>query len=325
MYKKTDHYDGNKFFNPWGANVNKSFTDLLRWKIKGNPKPWPPAFVKNQAHPDLSAPADGQVNITYIGHATLYIRSKQEGIITDPQFSLRCSPSQLIGPSRSRLPGAELTDLGSVDKVLVSHNHYDHMDLPSLVALHRTYNPTFIVPLGNGKYLRKQGINSVIELDWWETFENIRLVPAQHWSARGINDRNQALWGGFVVRVSGKQIFFAGDTGYGPHFRTIAEKLGPMDISLLPIGAYEPRWFMQDQHMNPNDAVKAHIDLRSKQSIAMHFETFRLTDEAFFDPRNDLTSALKMMEIANEQFFTPETGATLSFSATPLSSPKLSK
>jgi L-ascorbate metabolism protein UlaG (beta-lactamase superfamily) len=187
------------------------------------------------------------------------------------------------------------------------------MDLPSLIALYRTYKPEFIVPLGNAKYLKKKGITTVTELDWWQTHDGVQLVPAQHWSARGLNDRNHALWGGFVVTMAGKRIFFAGDTGYGPHFRYIYEKLGPMDISLLPIGAYEPRWFMRDQHMNPDDAVKAHIDLQSRRSIAMHFETFRLTDEAFFEPREELTKALRYHNITDDLFLTPETGSTMYF------------
>ncbi len=315
MFPKSDHCDGTKFFNPWGVHIKKTLGELIRWKKDGTPKPWPSGYVKNLGIPQISPPSDQSLLITYIGHATLLLQSKDETVITDPQFSRRASPTQLAGPSRSRLPGLSIEELPKIDKVLISHNHYDHMDLPSLKSLQKAFNPLFIMPLGNSKYLKKAGISPTIELDWWQKLENITLVPAQHWSQRGLRDRNEALWGGFVCELSNKKVFFAGDTGYGPHFNYIFNNLGPMDVSLLPIGAYEPRWFMKDQHMNPSDAVKAHLDLKSKQSIAMHFETFRLTDEGFFDPRTTLKQELLSASINLPSFYIPETGATLQVEA----------
>jgi L-ascorbate metabolism protein UlaG (beta-lactamase superfamily) len=175
-----------------------------------------------------------------------------------------------------------------VDYVVISHNHYDHLDIQSLVGVQKKFDPVFLVPIGNSEVLKENGITKVMELDWWESHGPIELVPAQHWSARGVFDRNRALWGGYVFRLNGKRVFFAGDTGYGPHFSKIRERIGMMDVAILPIGAYEPRDFMKNQHMNPEDAVLAHLDLGAKRSFGIHFETFQLTDEGFEEPRDQL-------------------------------------
>ncbi len=311
-YPVSDHYDGAKFFNPWGANNSKSLWDVFKWKAQASPRPWPVEEVSNTATPRLvAAGRAASIHVTYIGHATTYIQDSKQNILTDPQFSHRASPVSFAGPSRARKPALEIEKLPGVDTVVVSHNHYDHLDLPSLVALEHKFHPRFIVPLGNAKLLKSEGIQNVIELDWWQSADNIQLVPAQHWSARGIADRNEALWGGYVITLSSKKVFFAGDTGYGPHFKMIRDRLGPMDLSILPIGAYEPRWFMKDQHMNPDDAVLAHLDLGSRQSFAIHFETLRLTDEGFDEPRKDLATSLSQRKLESQAFFAPDVGSTL--------------
>jgi L-ascorbate metabolism protein UlaG (beta-lactamase superfamily) len=310
-YPLSDHYDGKTFSNPWGVNNSKTLWDVFKWKITTTAQTWPTA-VQNTVQPQLVKNGSAaSIHVTSIGHATVYIQDSKRSILTDPQFSLRASPVGFAGPSRIRKPALQIEELPSLDTVIISHNHYDHLDLPSLVALEKRFHPQFIVPLGNAKLLRDSGIQNIIELDWWESHHGVQLVPAQHWSARGVADRNEALWGGYVLTLSNKKIFFAGDTGYGPHFKMIHEKCGAMDLSLLPIGAYEPRWFMKDQHMNPDDAVMAHLDLRSKQSLAIHFETFQLTDEAFDEPRKHLAQALKERQVPDPDFVVQDVGATL--------------
>lgn len=312
MYPLSDHYDGKLFFNSWGVNNTKSLIDVLKWKLSGGAKDWPQEknYIKAQSQLVKEGVA-ASLHVTYIGQATTYIQDSKISILTDPQFSERASPLSFMGPKRYREPSLTIDQLPSLDLVVVSHNHYDHMDIPSLVVLEKRFKPEFIVPLGNAKYLKEAGITNVIELDWWQEYKYVRLVPAQHWSARGIYDRNEALWGGFVIKLSGKKVFFAGDTGYGPHFKMIHEKCGEMDLSLLPIGAYEPRDFMRDQHMNPEDAVKAHMDLNSKKSFAIHFETFQMTDEGYEEPRQELLRQLSLKSLGKESFFIPQLGETL--------------
>ncbi len=310
-YPKSDHYNGETFFNPWGANNAKTIWEAFKWKMTTKPALWPleitntikPIFVQNGETSSL--------HITYIGHATTYIQDSKLSILTDPQFSDRASPVSFAGPKRIRKPAIEIENIPALDFVLISHNHYDHLDLPTLSALNTKFHPTFIVPLGNSELLKSVGIEKVVELDWWQKHENIELVPVQHWSARGIRDRNKSLWGGYVITIDNQKVFFAGDTGYGPHFKMIREHCGPMDLSILPIGAYAPRWFMKDQHMNPEDAIMAHADLNSKKSFAIHFETFQLTDEPFEEPRNILSDEMKKKKILPDDFFIPQVGETL--------------
>jgi L-ascorbate metabolism protein UlaG (beta-lactamase superfamily) len=311
-YSKSDHFDGNTFYNPWGNNASKGLWDVLKWKISSSASKWPDNEIINSYRPNLvSEGKSASVHVTFIGQATTYIQDAKMSILTDPQFSNRASPISFLGPKRIRKPALQIAEIPTLDFVLISHNHYDHLDLPTIVALDKKFHPTFIVPLGNKILLEEAGLNKVIELDWWESFENIQLVPASHWSARGIYDRNKTLWGGFVINIDNKKVFFAGDTAYGPHFKMIHDKLGAMDISIIPIGAYAPRWFMKSQHIDPEEAVKAHMDLASKQSFAIHFETFQLTDEAFSEPRNLLLQEIEKAKINSNTFFIPEVGQTL--------------
>jgi L-ascorbate metabolism protein UlaG (beta-lactamase superfamily) len=311
-YPISDHYNGETFFNPWGIDATKGLWEVIKWKVTSSAVKWPDSEIINKSIPELVIDGtSSSVHVTYIGHATTYIQDAKMGILTDPQFSDRASPVGFIGPKRIRKPALQIEEIPKLDFVLISHNHYDHLDLPTLDKLNKKFHPQFIVPLGNKKLLEDEGIQNVVELDWWETFENIQLVPVSHWSARGINDRNLSLWGGYVIKSNHKKVFFAGDTGYGPHFKMIYEKLGAMDISILPIGAYAPRWFMKYQHMDPADALRAHTDLASKQSFAIHFETFQLTDEAFSEPRQLLTEEMGKAKINLNTFFIPDVGQTL--------------
>ena len=253
-----------------------------------------PARVQDEAKP-LPARGTAIAVVTFIGHSTFLIQSEAGNILTDPMFSERAGPWSVFGPRRVRPPAIALDALPPISIVLLSHNHYDHCDLPTLRALARRFDPVVITPLGNARLVRSVGIGRVDELDWWQsaatTAVPITLVPAHHFSARGMLDRNRALWGGFVFTVGMQRIYFAGDTAYGPFFADIRRRLGPIDLALLPIGAYEPRWFMKAVHMNPEEAVQAHLDLQARESIGMHFGTFQLTTEGIDDPVHDLKRA----------------------------------
>lgn len=297
-YPITDHYDGQRFYNP-GINMDKPFSDLIKWNMNRPESSWPD-FVENKAQPQIVTQLENhQTAVTFINHVTFLIQLKEINIITDPVFSERASPVQFAGPKRIRKPGMLMDQLPKIDVVLVSHNHYDHMDLNSLEKLYKKFNPLFIVPLGNEHYIKNFAPNAnVIELDWFQKtdFKNTEffLTPAQHWSARGLFDRREALWGGFVIRKNNKQIYFVGDSGYNNQlFKKIKEVLGPMQLSFIPIGAYEPRWFMKNAHMNPEEAVMTHFDVQSTRSIGMHYGTFKMTDESYDQPVKDLETAKK--------------------------------
>ena len=307
----TDHFDGHRYFNPNGANgpslsmvPRMLLTPRTRWPVSIPVQPQKPPIVQGQ-----------QVAITSIGHASFLIQAAGTGVLTDPVYADRASPSQSTGPRRVRAPGVRFDDLPPVSIVLLSHNHYDHCDLRALLELKRRFEPTVITPIGNRRLLRSVGIDQVEELDWWNASTRssipITLTPAQHNSARGMFDRNHALWGGFLIEVAGKRIFFAGDSGYGPHFEEIRRRLTPIDLALLPIGAYEPRWFMKDIHMNPEEAVQAHFDLAATGSIAMHWGVFQLTAEGIDQPAARLARALASRGIPARDFRIVEVGASV--------------
>ena len=316
----SDHCDGQVFFNLDGVNGLKSFRDVLKWKMTSKPAKWP-EWVENSAEPKLPREIkQGEAYITFINHITFLLQFAGPGgvpinVITDPVFSERVSPFKFAGPKRVRAPGLHLPSLPKIDLICLSHNHYDHMDVESLASISKRDQCAVVMPLNNKDLLRD--VSHPHELDWWETFQDrdlkVTLVPAQHWSARGINDRNKSLWGGFFIEAGGIKLYFAGDSGYGPFFKSICNKMGPADINILSIGAYEPRWFMKEQHMNPADAVQAHIDLKSKFSVGSHFECFQLTDEAIDQPRIDLKAALDAAEVPESAFTAPKTGETLHF------------
>lgn len=315
-YQKSDHFDGKRFHNP-GMTANKGWWEVLKWKLTSTVTPWP-KHIENVARPQIATDLkEGEISTTFINHATHLIQLKSVNILTDPVFAERASPFKWMGPKRVRRPGIELENLPPIHVVLISHNHYDHMDEFSIAALTKRFDPVFVVPLGNASLISRMGAKKILELDWWQQVElpeknSVTLVPAQHWSRRTLFDTNESLWGGFVVHAAEKsQIYFAGDTGYGPHFKQIYEKLGEMDISILPIGAYEPRWFMKDFHMDPEEAVQAHLDVKSRFSLATHFGTFQLTDEGVDAPVIALKEALKKMRVETAQFIALDQGQTV--------------
>jgi L-ascorbate metabolism protein UlaG (beta-lactamase superfamily) len=311
MTRRTDHFDGHRFFNPNGAN-GQPFWMVPRILLTPWTR-WPSEVPVEPRRPP--SPGPDQVVVTFVGHAAFLIQVAGTTVLTDPVYSRRASPVRFAGPRRVREPGVRLDDLPAISLVLLSHNHYDHCDLTTLRLLERRFHPALVTPLGNGRLLRPAGIRQVEEIDWWETASAaplpITLTPAQHFSARSMFDRNRALWGGFVIQAGGHRILFAGDTGYGPHLREIAVRLGPIDLALLPIGAYEPRWFMKDIHMTPAEAVQAHLDLGARQSIAMHFGTFQLTPEGIDEPVRELEKALRERAVPGERFRTLEVGASV--------------
>lgn len=318
-YPISDHFDGEHFFNPKNKVTKKSFKNVLKMlREKSRRNKWPD-FVENKAelklaNDDLSL---DEVYITYVNHASHLIQLKNLNILLDPIYSKRAGPFSLLGPKRVREPGIPLKQLPLIHVVLISHNHYDHMDLATIKKLEKMFEPLFIVPLGNKKYLRNK-VGHILEMDWWDCHQlnqqqSITLVPAQHWSMRKIGDANTALWGGFWIQSVAIKIYFSGDTGYGPHFKLIHQKLGDPNISILPIGAYEPRWFMKEQHMNPEEAVLASLDLKTHFSIATHHLTFRLSAEGIDEPVEDLKKSLISHGIKEGRFLTPENGETVIF------------
>ena len=316
----SDHSDGSTFHNlDAAAETHKGFFALLKWKFGPAPQEWPKELLKDAAEPQVSKPVDGDgLRITFINHATVLIQWKSINILTDPVLSEKLGPMSILNLKRYRDPGLTFENMPKIDYIFVSHNHYDHLDLPTIEKFEERDHPKYILPLGVGEYLPKSARDRIIELNWWESQKDeargleITLVPSQHWSRRSLTDTNKSLWGAAVFRANGRSVYFGGDTGYAGHFKLTYEKLGAMDVSLVPIGAYEPRWFMKESHMNPDDAIQAHRDLHSKRSIGIHFGTFRLTDEGIEDPVRDLKAGLSLGNLSAEDFEVPRNGQTFS-------------
>ena len=307
----SDHFDGRRFFNPTGANGQP--TRMIPRMLLTPRTRWPREVPVEPRRPTIPGPDD--VVVTFIGHAAFLVQVAGANVLLDPMYAERASPVSFAGPRRVRAPGVRFDDLPAISCVLLSHNHYDHCDLGTLRALDRRFGMPVVTPLGNGTLLRSAGIGRVEELDWWQGASAaplaVTLTPAQHFSSRNMFDRNHALWGGFLIEAAGRRILFAGDSGYGPHFREIAARLAPIDLALLPIGAYEPRWFMKDIHMNPAEAVQAHVDLAARRSVAMHWGTFQLTPEGIDEPPRELARVLREREVPGDRFRTVEVGEAI--------------
>ena len=312
----TDHFDGKVFRNQNpAATAGRTLTDFVRWQRTGRRTRWP-VQVENSVRPRLPPRLEGrELAVTYVNHATLLLQFPGLNVLTDPVYSDRVSPVQWSGPRRVRPPGLAFEQLPRIDVVLVSHNHYDHLDLDTLRRLERDHRPRVLTGLGNQAFLAEHGLTRVAEFDWWQQtmHENARITftPAQHWSGRSLGGRNRTLWGGFAIETTERRAMFAGDTGYWRHFREIRARFGRMDLALLPIGAYEPRWFMADQHMDPDEAVRAHLDLEARLSVGMHFGCFQLTDEGIDAPVLALEQARQTHGVLREAFRAPETGETI--------------
>jgi len=307
---------------------------LLRWKLAASRDglPAPPSAPTPAIVPDLGfiqsnakAGAHMVPAVTWIGHATVLAQLGGLNVLTDPIFSQRASPLSFIGPERVVKPGLWLRELPHIDLVVISHNHYDHLDEASVTQLAAQAGgpPLFVVPLGVKAWFAQHDIANVVELDWWQSHRlgdvEIVLTPVQHWSGRSLLDRMATLWGGYALFAPQLHLFFAGDTGYSKDFADIREHFaarqsvaqgGGFDIALLPIGAYEPRWFMQPQHVDPDEAMRIHKDLGAKASLGIHWGTFELTDESLDEPPRALARARQAQGVAASAFFTLAIGQT---------------
>ncbi|HWP34565.1 MAG TPA: MBL fold metallo-hydrolase, partial [Thermodesulfobacteriota bacterium] len=307
----SDHFDGRRFFNQ--VHKPRGTLEVLRWRLTRRPAPWPARIEAPPGPPPPARVGRGELRVTFVGHATTLVQMDRLNVLTDPHWSERASPVSWAGPRRVRPPGIPFEALPPVDLVVISHNHYDHLDLPTLERLAARHAPRILVPLGNRPLLASAGIGRVEELDWWQGVEvapgvRAHLVPAQHFSARGLFDRNATLWGGFVLEGPAGVVYFAGDTGFGPHVEQIRARFGPPRLALLPIGAYEPRWFMAYTHMSPEEAVAAHRILGAGTSVAIHFGTFPLADEPFDEPVARLARALEAARVPAGRFWVLEAG-----------------
>jgi len=302
----SDHFDGVRFFNPSGPR-GRSLGDLARWQFNGERVRWPPARPNRFRDRPPERVTGHRLRASFVGHATVLLQLSGLNVLTDPVWSRRVSPFRSLGPSRVAEPGIAFPDLPPIDLVLLSHNHYDHMDVATLKRLFARDRPRIVTPLGNDTILARYGIAAEAH-DWGDTVAieedaAVTLLPAQHWSARWLRDRSMALWSGFALRTPAGNVYFAGDTGFadGVLFER-AREAGPFRLALLPIGAYEPRWFMRHQHMDPEEAVQAFRLLGAEHALGIHFGTFQLTDEGIDAPVEALAEALAREGIPPKRF-----------------------
>jgi L-ascorbate metabolism protein UlaG (beta-lactamase superfamily) len=284
----SDHFDGEHFHNREEARQGS----FLKWQLTRERGFWPAWVDEAPGPPPPRRVGGGRLRVTFINHATLLVQIDDLNVLTDPIWSERTSPLSFVGPKRHRAPGIRFDELPPIDVVVVSHNHYDHLDIPTLRRLQQRDRPRIVTPLGNGALMRRGGVDDAIELDWWQQHDRITVVPARHFCARAISDRNRNLWGGFVISGASGNVYFAGDTGWGAHFAEIGARFSPIRAALLPIGAYLPRWFMHPVHIDPAQAVEAHLALGARTSVPMHYGTFFLGDDGIDEPLRDLRSAL---------------------------------
>jgi N-acyl-phosphatidylethanolamine-hydrolysing phospholipase D len=343
------HHTAIGFRNPVLESAPRSLGELIRWRwgalvgdlppAAQSPTPTMAADLPRIRAYQRSAPGSSAARsasppaVTWIGHASTLVQAGGLNVLTDPIFSERAFPVQIAGPQRAQPPGVAVDDLPPIDVVIISHNHYDHLDRASVVALNARAqqdgsNTLFLVPLGQKPWFEDLGITHVVELDWWQkhTVRGVEffLTPVQHWSARGVFDQNHTLWGGWSVFAADLHWYFGGDAGYSADFaetrRRFADRQTPQlgggfDLALLPVGAYAPRWFMSTHHLDPEEAVQAHLDLQAKRSVAVHWGTFALTDEALDQPPKDLLPARAAKGLDDADFALFKIGETRSVPA----------
>jgi L-ascorbate metabolism protein UlaG (beta-lactamase superfamily) len=305
--RPSDHFDGLRFFNPSHPDTDRSLRALLRWKLTETAAPWPRSVPVRQSIPDTHVTG---LRATSVGHASVLIQAGGFNVLTDPVWAQRASPLAFVGPRRVWAPGIAFESLPTIDAVLISHNHYDHLDMATLRGLHSRDQPLMVTSLGNDTILRRgiPGVRTAVG-DWWERIPigsgaEVMIVPANHWSARSGHDRRMALWSGFILSTGAGRVYFSGDTGYGDGgiFRSMRQRIGRPDLALIPIGAYAPRWFMCAQHTDPNEAVQIMEDLEATRAVGIHWGVFRLTDERREEPPELLRKALARRGIAERQF-----------------------
>ena len=323
------HRTGDRFRNPWPRSEPHGFRDLLRWarERRSRPQsPTPPRGAFPVAEPAIVYPrADAtEFRATWIGHSTVLLQMGGINLLTDPVFSQRAFPVQWLGPRRVMDPGLALERLPPLDAILLSHNHYDHLDRPAVRRIARAHpGATWVTPLGLGRYIRGWGAREIVELDWWGAVElhglRITATPARHFSNRRLGDRNRSLWCGFAVAGGGRRAWFAGDTAYHPEFGEVGSRLGPFDLVMIPIGAYDPRWFMERVHVDPEEAVRVYQDVIAPHPgaprplmLGIHWGTFRLTDEPMDEPPRRAAAGWREAGLEAERLWIAEFGETRS-------------
>lgn len=297
---ESEHFDGKRFFNP-GKPMNKGFTTFLKWKLTAKREPWP----EYSDLPSYDRPPErvigNDLRVSFVGHATVLLQTQGINILTDPVWSERVSPVRWAGPRRVHPPGIALEYLPPIDLVLISHNHYDHLDLPTIEQLWKLHRPKIIVPLGNQAIIYDHNPDILSEAyDWGEKVQispevTVHLEPMHHWSARGFFDRNKALWAAYSITTPGGNIYFVGDSGYGngDYYRAAREKFHSFRLAILPIGSYDPRWFMSYGHMNPEECVLAFEDLGRPMVLPTHYKMFQLADTGYEQPLDSLQQATR--------------------------------
>ncbi|WP_234736919.1 MBL fold metallo-hydrolase [Tellurirhabdus bombi] len=313
----TDHFDGKTFRNLNGQEA-KGFREAIAWTISRKQMPWEDYRNGQPATPPPARVTGKDVRVTFVNHSTVLMQFDGLNVLTDPVWYTRTSPFQWVGPKRHTAPGVSLNDLPKIDIILLSHNHWDHLDIGTFKTLCQRDQPKVYCTLGVKTFLEEQGCQNISEMDWnqsiaYNSSTKVHCVPAQHFSGRGLFDRNATLWAGFVIQsaVAGN-VYFAGDSGYGAFFKQIGQQFGPLRLALIPIGAYKPEWFMSPIHCSPAEAVQIHQDVRSEHSIGIHFGTFALADDGENEPVNELNEALRQKGLSLENFRTlKEGGSTL--------------
>ena len=303
---------GNKVYytNSDGSEINKPLASLLQWRLQRD-SPKPKRLIVSSEWKQLRQ-SDNHYAI-WIGHSTFLINNGDLQILTDPIFSDRASPFTWIGPRRLVPPAMRVDQVSDVDVVTISHNHYDHLDISSLISLQKS-NPKclILVPMGDKKLLDTAGIKNVFEFDWWDSIKinntKFFFTPAQHWSARGLTDRNLSHWGGWYIQTPEMSLYHVGDSGYSEDFRQVRERLGSPKYAFIPIGAYAPRWFMKSAHVDPAEAFQIAEDVGAEYSVAMHWGTFSLSDEPTFEPLFRLQQIRRDSGLPENYFFAPEMG-----------------
>ena len=305
--RKSDHFDGQRFFN---REPSHNLRDMLKWLWEMERVDWPDWIEDPPRQKPPKLVKKGELRVTYVNHGTVLIQMDGQNILTDPIWSRYAGPFPWFSPKRIRSPGVEFEDLPRIDIILISHDHYDHLDLPTLKKLTVRDRPWVLAGLGVKRYLKPELFKKVCEMDWWQEYihtpSNLKItfVPALHQSGRSPFKNNRTLWGGFVIEGKSERVYFAGDTGFGAFLNDIKNRFQTFRLTIFPIGSYEKRWFMKNQHMNPEDAVRAHLLLKSEQSLGMHYATFREHPEQTIDAHEkDLSNALEQYGLAPERFW----------------------
>ncbi len=317
------HHTPDGFRNNYIEGLGNSGGSFWKWQWErwraGLPRPPENGYDFPQVEPDVAWLKANRTETaaTWIGHATVLVQVAGVNILTDPHLTERASPVSFAGPKRRVPPALDFATMPHIDMVVISHNHYDHLDQETVLRLSRQSagSPRFFVPLVNKAWFADLGVADVVEMDWWDRRDfkglEVHFTPVQHWSARTPNDRLRTLWGGWYIKAPGWRAFFTGDTGYSKDFADIAARLGAVDFAMVPVGAYEPRWFMASQHVDPAEAIRIHRDLKARFTLGIHWGTFELTDEPLDEPPRRLALELARAGLGPSVFSVVRHGETL--------------